>query len=754
MLQSNVNVKTRRYSTGIYIISSETKLAAMLRSLSFAGAALLVNAAALAQDVQPVADTIAQQQLKEVKIRSQRNAIETAPGKTIINVQSLAGASGKNALELMRRLPGVTVDGQGNISITGKQGVLVMVNGRQTYLSGEELRDYLEGIMADEVAQIEVISQPSAMYDAEGNAGIINLKLRKTRRKGLSGNANMAWTKSLYESTHNTALINYNAGKNNWYTNLSYINGRNGVSWRQDMVFKDAAGIPEAYSVMTSEPRELFDKYKITSGVDRNCTENTNMGFNVSGAYYANQMNSPIVTQTIFTNGNTENSTRYTNENSLRHIYTANAYLRHTFSKQADLNINVDYLHFGKNLYQYLETEAFSNGVAQPDPLTLKSRVPISINTCSPKADYVYALTDDLKLETGGKYSHVAVDNAAYYSRYAQGAWADDNSRTNRFLYNEQISALYINGVKKLNEQWDIQTGLRAEYAYITGLQTATGAQFTRRLPALFPTAYISYKPDSFNSFEINYGRRIERPQYGMLNPFNYYTFYNTYQRGNPALLPQYGHNAELKHSYKNHITTQATFNRTTNAITHISLPDNATQTTYGIPVNFASNSTATIGITYNGKPAQWCELTVHSAAVYALYKGIINNVPLQKAKAGYNVWLNSRLILGSGWSADCYSSCQSAMVASPVSTSIPTLYTNFGISKKLFHDTTTVKVAVDDPFYVYRSGNDDEQPGLTNTARLLSNSRYCTMSVTYNFGQNTNRARRQHNEAEEIRRL
>lgn len=728
----------------------------MLRSISLAGAMLWAAAAAFAQDAKPTdtvkADTVKVQQLQEISVKSQRNAIEKSPGKTILNVQSLSGAAGKNVLELLRRTPGVTVDGQGNIAITGKQGVRVMINGRPTYLSGDDLRDYLESINADEVAQVEVMTQPSAQYDAEGNAGIINLKMRKNRRKGFNGNANMAWTKSQYESTHNSTLINYNTGKNNWYSNGGYVNGRNGVDWKQDMVFKDAAGNAMAYTTMTSRPREMFEKSRILAGVDRNCNEHTSMGINASMAYNTNQMNTPITTETAFASGGTESSARHTNENSIRKNYTANAYMHHSFSKQSDLSVNVDYLLYTKSLYQYLSTEAWRNGMLLPDQLTLKSHIPTSNALHSIKADHSYTTGDGLKIESGCKYVYANIDNAANFMKLAQNNWLDDNSRTNHFLYSEHISAVYINGIKKIDEHWDVQAGLRGEYAYLEGLQQATGQSFTRKLPAMFPTAYVSYKPDSANALELNYGRRVQRPHYSMLNPFNYYTFYNAYQRGNPNLLPQYAHNMELRHSYKNRITSELSVNHITDEMSYVNMPDSG-QTTYGIPINAATTTTCNLGITYNGKPANWCELTVHGSAVYALYKSIVNNVPLQRAKVGYTAWLNSRLVLGKGWDADCYVNYQSALAASAMSISKPTLYSNFGVSKKLFHDTTTLRLSVDDPFYVNRNGYDDELPTLSNKTLLIPNSRYATFAATYNFGQN-NRARRQQSELEEARRM
>jgi hypothetical protein len=698
----------------------------------------LCTSAAYGQE-QPVKDTTRKdRQLKEVSITAQKNAVEIVPGKTIVNVQALAGTSGKTVLDVLRRVPGVSVDGKGNITMTGRQGVLVTIDGRQTYLSGEELRDYLQGMTAEETAQIEVMSQPPAQYDAEGNSGVINIKTRKLKRQGLNGNATLTWTKSLFENANNTVLLNYRGGKTNWHTSLNNINGMNGVWWYQDTYFDNPTGGTLAHTAMQSVPVEWLDKYNVRTGADCNYSDKTNLGFSVSGAYYANRMHSLINTQ--YDNPVTStNSIRNTYEHSLRKNATANAYLKQTPSKQSELNINLDYLLYTKRLYQSLATEAYENGISLPDQLVLQSRVPINIVIYSGRTDYSTTLSNGIKVETGLKHSYVNVDNAAYFMQYTANSWIDDGSRTNRFLYFEHISAAYANATGKLGVKWEAQAGLRGEIANISALQEATGERLDRHLPALFPSAYLAYRPDSVNSLELNYSRRVERPHYSMLNPFNYYTFYNTYQRGNPMLLPQYTHNVELKHSYKNHWITSLQLSAINNTLSYISVPDYRTQSIYGMPVNFKTNGLAYLSVTYNNKPLPWWELSACTGGRYALYRGLYGNQTVQQEGWGYSAWFSSRMEMGK-WEADCYAQYLGGMVTSPVSKDGPTLYTNLGVSKRMLRDTTTVKVSVDDPFYIYRSKSYNNQPGLMDTSTLRSNSRYCTLVVTYKFGLNGER--------------
>ena len=257
---------------------------------------LLLSTVCPAQD-KPATDTTKKElPLKEVTVTAQKSAFETAPGKTIVNVASLAGNAGKNVLELLRRLPGVTVDGMGNISMTGKQGVLVTIDGRQTYLAGDDLKNYLQGMTAEEVSQIELITQPSARYDAEGNAGIINIKTRKNKRSGLNGTANASYTKSMYENAYGSLLLNYKPGKVNCYTSMNFIDASNTVDWRNDMQFKDGAGNTVATSSMHSVPVEHFQKFNLRAGADYNYSEKTNAGVGIMAANYDNKMHSDINT--------------------------------------------------------------------------------------------------------------------------------------------------------------------------------------------------------------------------------------------------------------------------------------------------------------------------------------------------------------------------------------------------------------------------------------------------------------------------
>ncbi|MBC7554198.1 MAG: TonB-dependent receptor [Taibaiella sp.] len=701
-------------------------------------------------------DTSKVKALKEVSIKAQKSVTETAPGKTIVNVQSMAGNTGKNLLDLLRRMPGITVDAQGNISMAGKQGVLVTIDGRQTYLGGEDLTSYMQSITAEDVAQVELITQPAAHFDAEGNSGIVNIKLRKIKKRGFNGIATTAHTFSKLYGNFNTLLLNYRVNKLNYYASINYQDAAGTVDWTNDMKFTGASGEILSRSAMHSVPVEKFEKWNLRGGADYSYDINTTMGIGVTGAYYTNKMHSVINTTNEDIAGGTTLMTRNTNEASLRRNGAVNAYLKHAFSKQAELNISLDYLLFTRKMSQHLATDATKDGQQLPGQLALRSQLPINIQIWSGKADYSLALANGLKIESGAKFSHVAVDNSGLYETYINGSWLYDSSRTNHFLYDENISALYINATRRLRNtgRWEGQLGLRGELAQLRGMQQATKEEFTRRMPALFPTAYLSYKADSNNSFELSYGRRVERPHYSMLNPFNYYTFYNTYQKGNPGLLPQYSHDVQLKHTYKDKLTTTLDVSAVTDNLSNVVVADAATQTTYGIPVNFGTTKMASLSVGYNGKPYPWWDLVVTVQGMYSSQSGLINNNPVANAAPAAAVWLNNQFTAGK-WTVDCWVNYNSTAVSSPVSRDRQNLFLSFGALRKWWHDTLTAKLATDDPFYSYRNASESAQPGLYSRSTLKPNSRTATLSLTWSFGARAeNNTARESNGPEEVKRL
>ena len=525
--------------------------------------------------------------LADVTITGKKPFMEMSLGKIVLNVDGSPAATGSNVLELLRRSPGVAVDMNGTISMAGKDNVLVLIDDRPTYLSADQLADYLKTMAADEVSQLELITQPSAKYDAAGNAGIINIKTKRNGNRGFNGSLSYTYGQGVYPFGEGNLSVNYKKNKLNLFLNSSKMDGVGFANWNQDQYFVNPkTDSVTAHTHIHSYPVEHFGIASVRVGADYEANENTKIGTSVRGSYHPNYNHYIISTNsTDFTTADTTTNKILSRDGFIRKDIIANAYLDRKFSKESNLTVNLDYLNYDEHARQDVNNTTYDNQMqALPDPFIWRSQQPARIDVYSVKADYTNTFKGGLKIDAGLKSSFVRTDNDAQFEVYNNNAWMKDTTRSNRFIYNENINALYLSADKSLGDHWQVRGGLRAENTNAHGLQTVHSKDFERSYISLFPTLYVTYKKDKNNQFEINYGRRIDRPDYRSLNPFQYYSFENTYWTGNPDLKPEYTDNIELKHSYKNAVITTLSFSNTNNIIEDMLHVDNATKALYTTP--------------------------------------------------------------------------------------------------------------------------------------------------------------------------
>ena len=505
--------------------------------------------------------------LDEVTVAAKKPFIEMSLGKTIVNIEGTTTTAGTNALDLMRRLPGVSVDMNGTISMQGKEGVLVLIDDRPTYLSGDDLAAYLKTITAEDAAQIELITQPGAKYDAAGNTGIINIKLKKNRKPGWSGNITGSYGSGIYFHRNESFQLNYKKDKLSLSLSGSDMEAIGFADWQENRRYIDAqTGNATSASVIHSTPKERFSNTALRLTADYDISDKTTVGMSVKATYHPNVNHIyTSSTNTDFSNNVTTYNDIVAPEGFIRKNIMANAYLSHKFSKERTLDINFDYLVYDKNTMENVTSTTYDNLMQPlPNPIIMHSAWPEMINVYSTKVDQTYDMKNGIKLEAGLKSSWETTDFHAYVSQWENNTWANDTGLSNRFNYRENINAAYATAAKSLGKKWEAHIGLRAEQTNTLGIQYVNNDRFSRNYVSLFPTAFVTYKKDTNNQFEINYGRRIERPTYSDLNPFVYYSFENYYSVGNPYLQPQFTNSLELKHSYRNMIITKLDFSGTT----------------------------------------------------------------------------------------------------------------------------------------------------------------------------------------------
>ncbi len=693
--------------------------------------------------------------LKEVTVSSKKPFIETGLGKTIVNVDASILSAGTNVLELLKKSPGVTVDGQNNISLQGNKGVLILIDGRETYLSGDGLADYLKTLSSDEVAQLELITQPSAKYDAAGVAGIINIKTKKEKSNGFNGSATATYGQGVYPHDNQNILLNYKKKKLNLMANINHYDGV-GWQWTSDArTLKDAATQTSLDVIQeNSYSKEIFANYQLKLGADYTLNDKITLGGALTGTYHPNHENTNSYTVINDPAGNTTiNSIAFTPQHFVRQNFLANAYLKYDIDKQTNMTVDVNCMAYYKTLQQFLDNKDYDVQNQQIDDLYLQGNMPASINIYNIKDDLSTVLANDVKLETGFKSSLAKINDKADYSLFQNNVWVPDPTRSNHFLYSENINALYTNARKSMGKKWEVQAGVRAEQTNIDGTQLAGNVHISQSRLALFPTAFVSYKLNDKHQFEVNFGRRIERPNYQSLNPFIDFADKYEYRTGNPELQPQYSYYAELKHNYKNELITTVKVRHTTDGITGVIKTDTATLATISTEENTSSSASVGLLISYNKLLFKWWQLSASGELFYGWYNDSNASRPISVGGTASYMSFNSQFTLGKGWTAEGQYIFAGTSIESATAVSLPSQWMDFGVAKKVLHDTATIKLTVSDPFNVNGYGERFATDSVNALNHYKWHTRECGITFTYNFGKKYE-ARIHSTDAEDTKRI
>lgn len=689
-------------------------------------------------------------ELEELSITERTDFIRTELGKTIVDVGK-SEKLGSNLLELLGKLPGVTVRPDGAVTIDGKEGVVLMIDDKPTHMNGEELVSYLRGLSAEEVKQIEIMTQPSAKYDAEGNVGIINLEMNKNRKKGWSSNINGRYSQGIYPFATLNNTINYNKGKWHIYAQPGYWGGSSFLDRKQEIIGLGEDMITEVSSVEENTyMRETYNDYNLKLGADYSLSNNTKTGAFVKCVYHPN--NEIDRTTSTITNGNNIFLNEAANYSGFirQHAY-ANAYLSHDFSDVSSIDGSIDYFGAWKDVYQQLDSRNYdSGGNPIASPVLLDNKMPVASHVYTARVDYNTQLGKK-KIETGVKASYVTKDDDNEFHDYDGQTWNYDTLRSNHFLYKESINAAYINCAWE-HGAWQWQLGLRGELSFINGHELLQDERFERSRFNVFPTMFVSYQLDSNNSMTCNYGRRITRPYYRELNPFTRFVSQYNYSVGNPMLLPQYSDNIQLKHNYKNKLMTSVGCSRVTNVFTQIFTLDKQTNISNYSTTNNANKTTVDLTM-YLRLPIvkEWL-MTCTGTGYYTAFSGQIGGDIVDTTAWGYTAKVDSQFYFKRNWYASV-SAQYTGPYISLVGRGDSFIYTSASISKKVLNDAGNIKLNISDPFGWYSINTYSQIQQTVSNNQTRFNTQSAALSFSYNIGKNTSKNRKAE-VSEEIQRM
>ncbi|WP_312333451.1 TonB-dependent receptor [Sphingobacterium sp.] len=555
--------------------------------------------------------------LSEAQVIGKKPLIESQLDKVVLNVENSILATGNNALELLQKVPGVTLDNK-KINLRGKSNVIIMIDGKPTYLSADEVSRLLENTASNAIASIEVLTNPPAKYDAAGNAGIINIKTKKNTQFGSNVSLNLNLAQGKYTKADGGFQISH---RNNWVNLFSSYNYANTLGFNDlniDRAVETKAGTTYFNSDSYSKFRYRGHNFKFAA--DFNLGKQDVIGFvvngNVSNGNSTREGSNLIASQ----KGKLDSIVLGSNLSDFKYHYlTYNLNYKKTFDtlgteltfngdfsdSKNDDNSTVGNRFLDANWQEFKLPNIFRNDMLS------KTKILVF------KTDFVHPFDKTTKLEAGVKYSRVKTDNNLVYEDQNQnGEFVRNNGQSNQFLYNENIAAAYFS-VNKSFGKFSVQTGLRVENTSSLGNSVTLEQQTKRNYTDFFPTVFIQQQISDDHKLGLSYSRRIDRPDYGSLNPFIYYLDQYTYQYGNPYLNPQYTNSYELNYTFKEQYLLSVGYKRTNDAITQIIESNPETKAIAQTDRNLAYFDYYNMNVNIPVKPFKWWSISNNATAFY-----------------------------------------------------------------------------------------------------------------------------------------
>jgi len=674
-----------------------------------------------------------QKQLKEIVVTDRKKLVERKIDRIILNVAGSPLASTGTVLDALSTAPGVMVDND-RIYIKGRTGTMVMMDGRPLYLSAAEISRMLKNMPAGTIDKIEIITNPSAKYDAAGNAGIINIRTKKSRIKGMNGSLGLTYATGFYPKYNTNADINYRNNKIYLFAGLSDNYNKNRA------IFK-------SHKTITGKDPLTFDEagLSVTNGREE--------GIRAGMEYYMNPNNTfALSTNTTLlhaptaetynthfsSNGSSIDSSLYVRNglSSRYHNITGNINYKHTFdSLGSELAVNADYAAFrsrnkGSFVNSYVDVE---EKPSRPDE-QLRSNSPVTIDIFTATADYTKILPHDWKLEAGVKTSSVRTDNDILFENKQGTDWYTDAGKTNHFRYKENISAFYFNFYKKTKFA-ELQWGLRGEQTSYNGYSLTTGTEVRNSYFQLFPSVFITKELGEDHVLNLSYSRRIDRPSYQDLNPFIYYNSPYAYYQGNPYVLPQYTHSLEASWTFKEDYTLTLGYAAIKDYFTYISYLDSSTNITKETIANFNTARNISLDVSATQEITDWWTCIVNLSAWSDRYTALFNNAPINNNILSFSGNVKNTFIVNKRLTLEATGIYRSPTI-DVIQRSFARYRVDLGCKYTLIENKLILKTAVKDLFYTYRSngvnkvGNLDERFYNTNETRLF------IVALTWNFGK------------------
>ena len=693
-------------------------------------------------------------ELKAVTVNTKKPMIEVRADKTIVNVEGTINSVGNDALELLRKSPGVMVDKDDNISLAGKNGVQIYIDGKPTPLSGTDLSAYLKSMQSAQIESIEIITNPSAKYEAAGNAGIINIRLKKNKAFGTNGSVNAGYVQGIYPKFNGGLALNHRNKKINVFGNYNYNNGKNLMHIHLKKEQFD--------TLFAQDNRMIFQNntHGFKAGVDYFINAKSTLGALVNGNIARNDFTTAGPMNFIdIPTGQLVRILRATNKNDMKRD-NVNTNLNYRYAEQSgkELNIDADYGFFKIRSNQYQPNYYYqADGVTETSRAIYNMIAPTDIDLFSLKADYEQNFKKG-RLGVGGKIGLVNTDNDFQRYNVFTNSKVMDTLKSNRFQYKENINALYVNYNKQFKKGIMIQFGVRAENTHSKG--TSTGftkpnnsympydSVFTKDYTDLFPSASVTFNKNPMNQWTISYSRRIDRPAYQDLNPFEFKLNEYTYLKGNTLLRPQYTNSFGVTNVYKFKLTTSINYSHVKDIFAQV--PDTIEKTKgFLTKKNLATQDVGSLSISYPFQYKWWSFFAVVNST-YSHYLADFGggSRKVDQSVFALTYFMQNSFKLGKGWTGELSGLYISPSVWQGIIRSKTMGSVDLGLQKQVFAGKGNIKASVSDVFKTMKWGGHSDFAGVYSTFNGHAELPQFKLNFSYRFGRSEVKAARQRKSA------
>ncbi len=699
------------------------------------------------QSLLTVADAVLQPsatQLKGIEVTGRKPFIQRMSDRIVVNVDNSVVNAGSSAFDVLERSPGILIDANDNISMRGRAGVIIMIDGKPSPMSGADLVNYLRSLPSNAIERIDLITNPSSKYDAAGNAGIIDIRMKKDQRYGTNGSVTAGYGQGVYPKANAGINFNHRNKAMNLFGGYNYAYRMNLNHLLLDRNFFSNGQFTgkDEKDNYTKIPLELNT---LRLGADFFPSKKTIIGFvvnsNINSVRPFNNNNSVVIDQSkqpIF-KFNTQTRNRHKNKNAV-----ANFNLKHTFdSTGKELTADLDLGYFDSNNFSSVNTQYYQlNGTPLQPDYNLDSYQKGNLKLATVKADYVNPLKRKARLEAGFKTSFVKTDNDARFYDMSSGTPEDDVNKTNHFYYDENINAAYLN-YKKEYKKIDFQIGLRAENTNVKTKQIKGNINWDSSYTQLFPSAFLNYKLKENQTIGVSVSRRIDRPNYSQLNPFLFLIDVTTYSTGNPSLLPQFTWSYELNYTVKN-INFTLGYSHTKNnqnivitrfkdVFPNIPSDDNVT---VQIPVNLSSSDYVGLTVAAPVRINSWWNMMNNANIFYNHFNGNLAGTALNNGKMVASLSTNQTFTLKKGWTAEMNANYNSGGQYGFMVTR-PQWGIGVGVQKSLWKGKGQVRFNITDIFWTNLPRATITYNNYIEYWRAYRETRVANLSFTYRFGNN-----------------